>query len=102
MTALDEEGGKEAEEKELYDAFTELGSDPELSDIEFAFQDQAEVALRDQLQPSHCRGGRHERQDDDSDDGRQRLPPKPHRVHHGTRHGPRRNGPQAFSESMIQ
>lgn len=32
MTSLDENAGKEADEKELYDAFTELGSDPELSD----------------------------------------------------------------------
>ena len=35
------------EDKELYDAFTELGSDPELSDVEFAFEAQAEVALND-------------------------------------------------------
>ncbi len=35
----------ENEEQELYDAFTELGSDPELSDVSFAFQAQAEVAL---------------------------------------------------------
>ena len=47
MTDLNEEAGKEAEEKELYDAFTELGSDPELSDAEFAFHAQAEVALHD-------------------------------------------------------
>lgn len=38
---------QETEEKELYDAFTELGSDPELCDVEFAFHAQAEVALRD-------------------------------------------------------
>ena len=36
MTNLDEKAGKEAEE-ELYDAFTELGADLELSDVEFAF-----------------------------------------------------------------
>ena len=47
MTNFDEKSGKEAEEEELYDAFTELGSDPELSDVGFAFQAQAEVALRD-------------------------------------------------------
>ena len=44
---LDEKAGKEAEEKELYDAFTELGANPELSDVAFAFQAQAEVALHD-------------------------------------------------------
>ncbi len=38
---------QEAKEKELYDAFTELGSDPELCDVEFAWEAQAEVALRD-------------------------------------------------------
>jgi len=47
VTHLIEKAVKETEEKELYDAFSELGSDPELSDIEFAFQAQAEVALRD-------------------------------------------------------
>lgn len=36
------------EEKELYDAFTELGSQPELRDVEFAFFAQAEVALREE------------------------------------------------------
>lgn len=38
---------QEMEDKELYDAFTELGSDPELCDVGFAFEAQAEVALRD-------------------------------------------------------
>jgi len=47
MTNLVEKAGEDAEEKELYDAFTELGLDPELSDVEFAFQAQAEVVLRD-------------------------------------------------------
>lgn len=47
VTHLIEKAVKETEEKELYDAFSELGSDPELSDVEFAFQAQAEVALRD-------------------------------------------------------
>ena len=37
----------EQEERELFDAFTELGSDPEMSDVSFAFEAQAEVALRD-------------------------------------------------------
>ncbi len=35
------------EERLLFDAFTELGSDPELSDVSFAFEAQAEVARRD-------------------------------------------------------
>ena len=47
MTYLSEQADEETQEKELYDAFSELGSDPELSDVEFAFQAQAEVALRD-------------------------------------------------------
>ncbi len=47
VTRLIEKAVKETEEKELYDAFTELGSDPELSDVEFAFPAQAEVVLRD-------------------------------------------------------
>ncbi len=38
---------QQAEEKELYEAFTVLSTDPELSDVEFAFDAQAEVALRD-------------------------------------------------------
>jgi len=42
-----QEAIKETEDKELYDAFTELGSDPELSDVEFAYEAQAEVALCD-------------------------------------------------------
>lgn len=37
----------EQEERLLFDAFTELGSDPELSDVSFAFEAQAEVARRD-------------------------------------------------------
>ena len=47
MTNLDEKADNASEEKELYDAFAELGADPELSDVEFAFQAQAEVALHD-------------------------------------------------------
>ena len=47
VTRLSEKAVKETEDKELYDAFTELGSDPEMSDVEFAFHAQAEVALRD-------------------------------------------------------
>ena len=47
VTRLIEKAVKETEEKELYDSFTELGSDPELCDISFAFHAQAEVALRD-------------------------------------------------------
>ena len=42
-----EETIEETEDKELYDAFSALGSDPEMSDVEFAFEAQAEVALRD-------------------------------------------------------
>ncbi len=47
ITRLVEKAVQETEEKELYDAFSALGSDPELSDAEFAFAAQAEVALRD-------------------------------------------------------
>ena len=47
MSQLAEKLDEETEDKELYDAFTELGSNPELSDVEFAFQAQAEVVLRD-------------------------------------------------------
>lgn len=47
VTRLIEQAVQEAEEKELYEAFTLLGSDPELSDVEFAFPAQAEAALRD-------------------------------------------------------
>jgi len=47
VTHLIEKAVKETEEKELYDAFSELGADPELSDVEFAIHAQAEVALRD-------------------------------------------------------
>lgn len=47
MSHLTGDTDKETEEKELYDAFTELGSDPELSNVEFAFQAQSEVALRE-------------------------------------------------------
>ncbi len=36
----------EQEERQLFDAFTELGSDPQMSDVSFAFEAQAEVALR--------------------------------------------------------
>jgi hypothetical protein len=35
------------EDQKLYDAFTELGSDPKMSDIGFALEAQAEVALSD-------------------------------------------------------
>ena len=35
------------EDKELHNSFTELGSDPELCDVEFAFAAQAEVALNE-------------------------------------------------------
>lgn len=38
---------QEMENKELFDAFTELGSDPEPCDVGFAFEAQAEVALHD-------------------------------------------------------
>ncbi|MBV9848567.1 MAG: hypothetical protein JO250_02650 [Armatimonadetes bacterium] len=31
----------------LYDAFTELGSDAEMSDVSFAFEAQAEIARRE-------------------------------------------------------
>ena len=47
VTRLIEKAVQETEEKELYDAFSALGSDPELSDAEFAFAAQAEVALRE-------------------------------------------------------
>ena len=47
MSHLTGDTDKETGEKELYDTFTELGSDPELSNVEFAFQAQAEVALHD-------------------------------------------------------
>ena len=47
VTRLIEKAVKETEDQELYDAFTELGSDPEMSDVEFAFHAQADVALRD-------------------------------------------------------
>lgn len=47
VTRLIEQAVQEVEEKELYDAFTALGSDPEMSDVEFAFAAQAEAALRD-------------------------------------------------------
>ena|GEM_PF-3840984 len=47
MTNLFEKVDDDVEDTELYDAFTELGSDPGLSDVAFAFQAQAEVALRD-------------------------------------------------------
>lgn len=40
---------QEAKEKELYSAFTVLGSDPELTEVKFAFPAQAEAALRGQL-----------------------------------------------------
>ena len=36
---------EDIDDQELYDAFTELGSDPEMSDVRFAFEAQAEVAL---------------------------------------------------------
>ncbi|MDQ2800789.1 MAG: hypothetical protein M3Y13_14255 [Armatimonadota bacterium] len=47
MGDLIENAAQATEDKQLYDAFTELGSDPELSDVEFAFPAQAEVVLRD-------------------------------------------------------
>ena len=47
VTRLIEKAVKEKEDQELYDAFSELGSDPEMSDVEFAFHAQAEVILRD-------------------------------------------------------
>lgn len=37
----------EQEERLLFDAFTELGSDSEMTDIGFAQEAQSEVALRD-------------------------------------------------------
>jgi hypothetical protein len=45
VTRLIEKAVEETEEKELCDGFTLLGSDPELSDVEFAFHAQAEAAL---------------------------------------------------------
>ncbi len=45
--AVQKNEDKEAENKELYEAFTMLGSAPELYDVEFAFFAQAEVALSD-------------------------------------------------------
>ncbi len=47
MTNFDEQACKEAEEEELYDTFTKLWADPEVSDVEFAFQAQAEAVLSD-------------------------------------------------------
>lgn len=47
VTRLIEKAVEETEEKELYDGFTLLGSDPESSDVEFAFHAQAEAALHD-------------------------------------------------------
>ena len=47
VTTLIEKAVRETEEQELYDAFTELGSDPGMGDVSFAFEAQAEVALRD-------------------------------------------------------
>jgi len=47
VTRLIEKAVKETDDQELYNAFSELGSDPELSDVEFAFHAQAEVILRD-------------------------------------------------------
>lgn len=47
MTSIVKKVDKEAEEQELRDAFTELGSDLEMSNVGFAFQAQAEVALYD-------------------------------------------------------
>lgn len=40
---------QEAKEKELYNAFTVLGSDPELTEVRFASPAQAEAALRGQF-----------------------------------------------------
>ena len=47
VTRLIEDAVRVAEEKELYDAYTALGSDLPFCDVEFAFAAQAEVALRD-------------------------------------------------------
>lgn len=47
MRDLIENSAQAAKDKQLYDAFTELGSDPELSDVEFTSHAQAEVALHD-------------------------------------------------------
>ena len=47
VTSLIEKAVRETEDRELFDAFTELGSDPEMSDVSFALAAQAEVALRD-------------------------------------------------------
>ncbi len=47
VTALIEKEVREAEQRALYDAFTELGDDPEAPEVEFALPAQAEVALRD-------------------------------------------------------
>jgi predicted DNA-binding protein len=47
VTRLIEKAVKEKEDQELYDAFSELGSDLEISDVEFAFHAQAEVILSD-------------------------------------------------------
>ena len=38
---------QDVQEQELYDAFTELGSDKEMSDLDFAFEAQAEIARRE-------------------------------------------------------
>lgn len=47
VTTLIEKAVHDAEQQELYDAFSELGADTGMSDVGFAFAAQAEVALRD-------------------------------------------------------
>lgn len=47
VTALIEKAVYETEQRALYEAFSELGDDPEANDVEFALPAQAEVALRD-------------------------------------------------------
>ena len=38
---------EEEEKKQLFDSFTLLGSDPEMSDVSYAFEAQSEVALHE-------------------------------------------------------
>ncbi len=46
MRDLIENSSQAPEDKQLYNAFTELRSDSELSDVKFASDAQTEVALR--------------------------------------------------------
>ena len=47
VTRLIEKAVKKTEDQELYDAFSELGSNPELNNVEFAFHAEAGVVLSD-------------------------------------------------------